>query len=585
MMQLETPTSRAYRRLALLARDEGYSDPRMFALSWLAAARMVVTGRVPSMHLLATLAEPSAWDRLLEAGFPPEALDVIGGSRSKTSFDFSRRAGAVSVVSELGSELGEGRWDVLPALANSPGRRATEADWTIVPELATLLMDLLGDADTSELWVPFDATGQLTVEALRRGWSVLAASPLALTPLMRQLLLTIEGGHPNHPKVRTSGERNEDGRPIAKARHALVMPPFGVPVKESRMASWDSTGWGFEQFSKSEVWAVAEFLYRVDERVVFVVPQGVLFAKGQEQRLREMVLDRRNQKNRLDAVLSLPPGVFGGAGIAGGLLVFSPGDPGAPIYMADLGIGRRSISEAGQIVAAGHDLALSRSNTEKSALVTRSEIAANEYSFAPSRYLRRVVDLGTKTAKLGEICEALRPPTPHKEPSGFEVAEVGMQDLNRWRPLGQPSEKTVFLKTPPKQTQLVRSGDVVLSIKGTVGKAALIGEAAQLRPTVPSQSCLSLRVDEQKVRPEFLLMYLRSPHGQAQLAGLQVGAGVQHISPSTLLSGFVVPLPSLEEQVAAVRDFNRLCQLEGEAARIEQEMNQVVGARWPEESV
>lgn len=62
--------------------------------------------------------------------------------------------------------------------------------------------------------------------------------------------------------------------------------------------------------------------------------------------------------------------------------------------MADLGSGRRSLQDAGDIVSAGHDIALGKVPNDKTRSVTRDEIAANEYSLAPSRYLRRVADLG-----------------------------------------------------------------------------------------------------------------------------------------------------------------------------------------------
>lgn len=248
--------------------------------------------------------------------------------------------------------------------------------------------------------------------------------------------------------------------------------------------------------------------------------------------------------------------------------------------MADLGSGRRSLQDAGDIVSAGHDIALGKVPNDKTRSVTRDEIAANEYSLAPSRYLRRVADLGANAVALGEICTALRPPATSKDPSQFEMAEVGQQDLNHWSAINHQLEKTTYLKAPPKSGNLVQPGDIVFSIKGTVGKAALMGSAAQARPTVVSQSCLALRPSNDRVIPQYLLMYLRSPHGQAQLEGLQVGAGVQHISPSTLLA-MRVPVPPLHEQRAACPDYDRLCELEDQVARLQGEIADLTRHRWP----
>jgi hypothetical protein len=575
MTRTESPATLAYLRLVDLARKDMFGEVWLFALAWLAAGRMAVTRNMS----VDQLAEVDAWKALVDAGFPAEAADRAIPQRTSTSVaDMGRRAAATSVVAELHRELGDLRWDVVPCFLDGGAR---QAEGMVVPELTALLFDLVGKPDGSELWIPFDLRGQLTVEALRRGWRVLAASPFSAWPLPAQLLLTIEAGHPEHPMVRRDVERDGTGRPISRADYALVMPPFGVQVKDSSMAMWDTAGGkGLEQFARSESWAIHEFVNRTNKRAVFVSGQGVLFAKGQEQRLREYLVHRGGECNEVEAVISLPPGVFSATAIAGAVVVVNPGGGTDDIYMADLGSGRRSLQDAGDIVAAGHDIALGKVPTDKARSVTRDEIAANEYSLAPSRYLRRVADLGANAVALGEICTALRPPGTSKDPSQFEMAEVGQQDLNQWSAINHELEKTTYLKAPPKAGNLVQPGDIVFSIKGTVGKAALMGSAAQARPTVVSQSCLALRPLTDRVMPQYLLMYLRSPHGQAQLEGLQVGAGVQHISPSTLLA-MQVPVPPLEEQRAACPDYDRLCELEDQVARLQGEIADLTRHRWP----
>lgn len=583
MMRTDTPVTRAFWRLTDLARDEGAWQANRFALAWLAAGRMVSTGNAPAIISIDKLADLAVWSVLAEAGFPSDGLDAIASTSAfGAAQGQARRGAAAAIVAELDREIGRRPWDVLPCLESARTRQGPEMEGTVVPELAMLLMDLVGESHDGELWIPFDVCGQLTVEALRRGWHVLTASPMQAWPLLKALLLIIEGGQPQHPRVRDEVERDPDGRPIGRATHALVVPPINVAVKDSRMAMWDAAGcYGHEQFARSHTWAVHEFVNRVDKRAVFVVPPGVLFTKGQEQHLRMYLIHRGGVRNEVEAVISLPPGVFGGTALAGAVLVVNPGGGTETVYMAELSSGRRSLQEAGAIVKDGHSVALARTDGGSGRLVSREEIAANEYSLAPSRYLRRVVDLGTDAVKLGDICEALRPPTVSRESTSFEVAEIGLQDLSSWRPVNHRLGKIVHVKAVPKEQNLVQSGDIVFSIKGTVGKAALMGKAASERPTVVSQSCLALRVDVSKVRPEYLLMYLRSPHGQAQLDGLQVGGSVQHISPSTLLGSFLVPAPLLDEQRAAVEDFERLCQLEEQVVVLEQEMADINYRRWP----
>lgn len=591
MMRTESPTTRAFWQLADLARSDGHGDARLFALVWLAAGRMVALGKAPAVASIDQLAELTAWRSLHEAGLPPEAIDLAATPRaSAAAYEMGRRAAAAGIVLELQRELGEHIWDVLPCLVESGGRRGFELEGQVVLELAALLLDLVGEPGGGELWIPFDFSGQLTIGALRRGWRVLTASPMPGSALVPQLLLTIEAGSPQHPMVRNDVERDASGRPATRADYSLVMPPFGLQVKDSRMATWDATGGrGFEHFARSDSWAIYEFLNRTNKRAVFVAPQGVLFAKGQEHRLREYLLHRGGERNEVEAVIALPPGVFSSTSIAGAVIVVSPGEEHGDVRMVDLGSGRRSLSEAGAIIEAGRAVALGLERpTEKVTNVTLGEIAENECSFAPSRYLRRVADLGTAAVKLGDLCEPVRPPTTIKEPSPFEAAEVGMQDLSNWRPINHSIGKTVYLKGAPKESALVQPGDIVVSIKGTVGRAAVMGDAATNRPTVVSQSCLALRLGAahfaKNLSPEFILMYLRSQHGQAQLEGLQVGAGVQHISPSTLLSSVFVPVPTAQVYREVREDYDRICQLEQQVAELEGEIRDLTRRRWSTDS-
>lgn len=586
MIKNETPAMLACWRLADLARTDAVGDTQLFVLTWMAAGRMVIEGKAGNIFKVDELTDLRAWDQLLEAGFPPEAYDRIVRKRSSAAaHDIGQRATAAAIVSKLESELGRHCWDVLPFICEVDGRRGN-AEGIVIPELASLLMDMVDAPLDSEVWIPFDFQGQLTIEALRRGWRVLTASPISSSQLVRELLLTIETGQSDPPVVRDEVERDAVGRPVGRASYALVMPPFAMRIKDSPMSIWDITETrAYEQFSRSESWALFEFVNRIDKRAVFVTPHGVLFSKGQEQRLREYLLGRE-RNTKVKSVITLPPGVFGAANIAGAITIMDSVSVLGAVYMADLGSGRRSLQEAGHIVAAGREVALGHARTDKARLVGCEEIAANEFSFVPSRYLRRLADLGHEAVKLGDICEAVRPPVTSKEVTPFEVVEVGLPDLHQWQPIEHEIGKKVYLRSAPKDSMLVQPGDIVISIKGSVGRVALMGSVAQYRPTVVSQSCLVLRLGAnwhtKNLSPEVLVMYLRSPHGKAQLEGLQVGAGVQHISPGTLMSAVMVPLPAEQTYLQIRQDYERLCHLDRQLANLKEEIAHISQRRWPE---
>jgi hypothetical protein len=580
MTQTAVPVQRAYAQLLDLARGDAYgSQPQLYAFTWLAAARMVTKGST-DVESVEALAEVASWKQLADAGFPSEAIERVGALRSQ---DIARRAHAASVVADLHRVLGDTQWDVLPFAVDTAGRRSFGVEFAVLPQLATYLLDVMGKPDdTGELWIPFDGLGQLAIEALRRGWTVRTASPLGMTQLPLELLLIIESGQVEHPRVLRGVERSASGTPLNKSSHVLAIAPFGMPTRGSRLADWDTTG-ALKQFAKSDSWTVYEFVSRATTRAAFVVPPGILFS-GQEERLREYLVHRGGEHNEVEAVIGLPTGFLAAApSLGGAVLIVTPGRGHDTIQMVDLGSGRRSASDAAEILGQEHEhLLRGTASAARTVAVTRDEVAANEYSLAPSRYLRRVADLGA-TWKLGDLCEAVRPPTPTKEETGSTAFEVGVGDLNTWRPLESRGEKVVHMRGEPKPGTLLRPGDLVVSIKGTVGKAVIVGSVANAERLVPSQSCIALRIPEKRpatpLSPEYLLMYLRSPHGQAQLESLQVGTGVQHISPNTLLAASV-PLPTHDEYVQVCDDFAELCRLEDQRARLDGQMVDIRHRRW-----
>ena len=203
-------------------------------------------------------------------------------------------------------------------------------------------------------------------------------------------------------------------------------------------------------------------------------------------------------------------------------------------------------------------------------------------SFTPSRYLQKRVNVGPNAVALEDICEVLKAPVLSKDNDAVERVEVGIADTSTWRPVAEGPTKVARIKHR-RGLPTLQQGDLVVSIKGTIGKVALMG-AIGLDAMVVSQTCLGLRIKQERrdtVSPEFLLMYLRSPSGQTQLQGLQAGAAIQHISPQTLMNSFLVPVPDAHDRKAVEQDYQRLCELEKEKASIEKQMFDLCESRWP----
>lgn len=96
-----------------------------------------------------------------------------------------------------------------------------------------------------------------------------------------------------------------------------------------------------------------------------------------------------------------------------------------------------------------------------------------------------------------------------------------------------------------KGDRTVRAGDVIVNIRGTQFRAAVVDLRAE--GAFASANLAVIRVDESKMRPEILTAYLNSPEGQRQLTSRARGMTTPSIAMKDLLS-ITVPLLSLEIQ-------------------------------------
>lgn len=251
--------------------------------------------------------------------------------------------------------------------------------------------------------------------------------------------------------------------------------------------------------------------------------------------------------------------------------------------MVDLGLAKRSVTNVDELVSKYKNIALGQEdNPERMCRVTREDIRAKDMSFTPSRYLQKQVTVGPNALALDELCDVLRAPLLSRDDNAVEYFEVGIADTSSWLPIRKEPIKRAQIRPRPNLPTLAKD-DLVLSIKGTVGKTGLLGE---VKPdsTVVSQNCLALRIKpghRELISPEFLLVYLRSANGQAQLQGLQAGTAIQHINPQTLMNSFLVPMPTVQEKAAVETEYLQLCALESEIASLEQKMEVLTGSRWP----
>jgi type I restriction enzyme M protein len=270
------------------------------------------------------------------------------------------------------------------------------------------------------------------------------------------------------------------------------------------------------------------------------------------------------RKNWLDAVVALPAGAMAGTRAEGLLLVLKrEREPGAPIQMVEahelLSPTKRRSSRQDwdqQGINALAKLLNARGEASYARLVNAEELEANGFSFQVSRYLHSEVDLtlmqyiaSRKTVQLGDLAEIKRPVASlgRQEYDGIEVREVTPGDIDDSGQLLQGSKLILLPEASlaKGRQQLLEPGDVLLSIKGGLGKVAVVHDLEH--PTVPGQAFCVVRLrPNAPLSPAALVQYLRSAVGQTLLNKAGQGMAVAFM-PMGEVKGLPIVIPHASE--------------------------------------
>jgi hypothetical protein len=269
-------------------------------------------------------------------------------------------------------------------------------------------------------------------------------------------------------------------------------------------------------------------------------------------------------KNWLDAVVALPSGANASTSLEALLLVLKQDrEAGAPIQMiaAHKLLNPNKTKSARQAwdsngVTELAQLLNDRSESPYARLITAEELEANSFSLLVSRYLRSESDMTLRryldsrtTVQLGDLAEIRRPVASlgRHEDKGIEVREVTAGDIDDSGQLHQGSKRIRLPEAALAKVhqQLLVPGDVLLTIKGGLGKVAVVQNLDQ--PTVPGQAFCVVRLrPNAPLTPAALVQYLRSAVGQTLLNKTGHVETVSFV-PMGEVKGLPVVIPSASE--------------------------------------
>lgn len=603
MLNKNLPLPRAFHRLLDLFHSAGmaYADTTTTALTWLAVTRLYVSNKSsfgPEFSLRELQVE-AGWARATTAGLMPEAALLVQDRRaSSLGFNYAVQQ-AISVVEDLCRELSsapDSAWDVLPFLFSIDRRYSRGSDFYIAQPMVEMLVDMVKEQSGS-VWVPFDSSGQIAITAFRRGYEVHTASVNGQENFTRHLLTCIDTGSAVHPRLINDISRDANGRPTTRADFIIANPPFGYSVREGQWGQWQlGDGGSSPIYDRAEAWTIHHLISRAKRQLVLFSSQNWLFSMGQERRLREALIEKSFV--HLDAVVTVPPGAISSSNSVAAVASFSHGRSVDPVRMTDVKSESRADTFQHLLERYRPVISGSEQPNKNSRLIPLNEIRDADYVLLPQRLFRTIEMANVNSIPLGEICDAVRPPTPYRGQEGIDVLELGIPNLRNgeWSPIVGPdpdTEKWVTANPSTRHESFLTHDDILLSVKGTLGLARLVSDfyaspdradSVHRERAIVSSSCVALRLSMGAIRsgisPKYLFLYLRSEEGQEQIRSLQVGAGMPHISNQSLMSAIRIPIPNPDEHAEVTEAYEMLCKHEAEIHSIHEKMKQLTESRW-----
>lgn len=359
--------------------------------------------------------------------------------------------------------------------------------------------------------------------------------------------------------------------PFASFDHIVSVPPFGI-----RLHDGPFKGLPFEAYH------IDRLFDRARKTFTAIVPDGFLFreTKG-ESEIRRRLIDQRQV-----TVMSLPAGMFAQAGgVATSILHLENERSDSALMIDGRSIEKGSSRKAHERTIAEHlesFRGMRARDDERMDQVHVDELAANRWSLLPDRYvtssdLARIDEaLGQReTVELQDVAsiernKAALPIREAVEDPPLMALEIAPMDV---------ADGLVAIPTKQQAYELdqkvrvegitVHAGDILVSIKGNIGRIGIVGEGATLatvmkEPWVISQSLAIIRWQPNNwiPSPAILNAILTAPWVSEKLESMSGGTTVKSL-PISALRSMRIPVPSLEECALAEEQLRDIEELRG----------------------
>ncbi|MBR8832116.1 MAG: hypothetical protein N5P05_004427 (plasmid) [Chroococcopsis gigantea SAG 12.99] len=457
-------------------------------------------------------------------------------------------------------------------------------------EVAELMVQLAGDISQKRIYCPYDSSCVLAIAAERAGGDVYVENPTSFpNPWVINILtdscIHIRISDPvTHPSYLEAGQ-------LEKFDVAISFPSIKIKY-DSKVAKKD---W-FDRFPKritsGSVLAVLQIIAQTKGLAIIAVPNSILFSRGVEHALRRDLI----MEGKIVGVIAMPPALLSFTYIPFSLLIINNDktsrtvrfvDGGNEMFFERDGRNRSRLTDSKKI----HEVFVQGTDEAIAITIPVEDIIKNDYNLEVTRYLlppeqkkAEQILQGSTTEMLKKVVEIIRPFLKDEEEEKFSVHELSVSDFPALGYVKTPEKKVKISDsnlTSRELNKFLKFHDVILAVKGTVGKVAIIPDtvpSAEEGGWLVNQSCLILRARD-VIDPRVLYMYLQSDLGQTLLRSIVAGSSIPSIQLKAL-EDLQIILPSPKEREDIVNTFISIAEIQERIESLTEEQKKLGKAHW-----
>lgn len=335
-----------------------------------------------------------------------------------------------------------------------------------------------------------------------------------------------------------------------------------------------------------------KFLEGPAQKIVLVVMPAILFSNRKDERsLRRDLLT----ENRLEASIALPGNLLPDTRLPVSILILDKrrtfkDDPNVRfIDASQLDIAKVSTLWQDEKLSELRNFVIHEMDYKQLGCVTKDarDLCVSDESLLATAHCLNEEERQTydrlqrcKTIKLGKLVNFFRPLLPSKTGKGEQLRILNPGQLEPWGYTTPSGQSTAQIERAGKTDQLLQPGDVVLGIRGMLGKVGIISpEWTDTSFWVVSQSCIILRPALKNYDMRLLFIYLRSEMGQIALNALACGATVPLVQINDL-KNMDIPFSSEEDAQIMLHDFATEVSLCRDIDNLKKQRDNLISRHW-----